>query len=388
MKGFRRLFEESRRFYLCLLAIIVVFILADCMLICHDREVSLTKSGMEQMVQTTLAEENGVSIVENQYLSLEDIAKERGTELFGLFVVMLGVMGMLFAREIAFTDVRTQEFRNTWPIKNWVRELYDYIAMLVVIVSGFVLETIILLLVQIRYNTLLVDVLAQQGITSKVTDEMSASNQYLLISMVCYIIAIVASYTWISLGMSLAKNPIAGALFSLVVRYILQLVWTCFAWSAVARLTSDVNSTQQIYYYNDFADLIEEIGCVLLIHQEFFYGVDVRSGIIGGCGDGFRVSHWMFAQVVICILLIVCLVISAKKKDLSKGKLLYFPVLGYPLGILVGLGAFLISWEWFWWDANGLEIAISFILGFGAAIGTCLLCQPFSRSKSLRLEVK
>ncbi len=388
MKGFRRLFEESRRFYLCLLAIIVVFILADCMLICHDREVSLTKSGMEQMVQTTLAEENGVSIVENQYLSLEDIAKERGTELFGLFVVMLGVMGMLFAREIAFTDVRTQEFRNTWPIKNWVRELYDYIAMLVVIVSGFVLETIILLLVQIRYNTLLVDVLAQQGITSKVTDVMSASNQYLLISMACYIIAIVASYTWISLGMSLAKNSIAGALISVVVKYTLQLVWTCFAWSVVARLTSDVNSTQQIYYYNDFADLIEEIGCVLLIHQEFFYGMDVRTGIIGGYGDGFRVSHWMFAQVVICILLIVCLVISAKKKDLSKGKLLYFPVLGYPLGILVGVGTFLISWEWFWWDANGLEVAISIVLGFGTAIGTCLLCQPFSKSKSLRLEVK
>ncbi len=388
MKGFRRLFEESRRFYLCLLAIIVVFILADCMLICHDREVSLTKSGMEQMVQTTLAEENGVSIVENQYLSLEDIAKERGTELFGLFVVMLGVMGMLFAREIAFTDVRTQEFRNTWPIKNWVRELYDYIAMLVVIVLGFVAETIILLLVQIRYNSLLVDVLTGQGITSKVTEEMSTSNQYLLISMTCYIIAIVASYTWISLGMSLAKNSIAGALISVVVKCILQLVWTCFAWSVVASLTSDANPTQSIYYYNDFADSIEEIGCVLLIHQEFFYGMDVRTGIIGGYGDGFKISHWMLAQVVICILLIVCLVISAKKKDLSKGKLLYFPVLGYPLGILVGLGVFLICDEWFWWDTNGLEIVVSLVLGFGAAVGTCLLCQPFTRSKSLRLEVK
>ena len=148
MKSFGRLLAVSRRFYLCTLAIIVVFVLIDCMLLCNDREVCLTKSEVKQMVQTNLTEENGVYLVENHYLSFEDIAKERGTELFGLFVVMLGVMSLLFAREIAFADTRTQEFRCMWPIKNWVRELYDYVAMLLVIVLGLILEIVILLLIQ------------------------------------------------------------------------------------------------------------------------------------------------------------------------------------------------------------------------------------------------
>lgn len=386
MKGFGRLFEESRRFYLCVLAMVALFVFADCTWICNDNNISLTKSGIEQMVQISLEQDNGVSL-ENHYMSLYDVVISKGTE-FGLFLTMLGVIGLLFAREMAFTDVRTLEFRCTWPMKNWVRELYDYVAMLVVILFGIILQTVILLLVQIRYNGLLVKVLAEQGITSKATEVMSASNQYLLISMACYLMAIVVTYTWITLGMSLAKNPIAGIIISVVVKLLLQILWACLGWSIVVALTSDVASAQSIYYYNDLADYVESIGNYLLMHMEFFYGVDVPSGTIGGYGDAFTVTHWAVLQGVFCVLLIVGIVISAKKKDLAKGKVLYFPVLAYPLGILVGFGVFVICMEWFWWDALEIGIILSIVLSTASAIGTCLLCHPFSKSKSVRLEVK
>ncbi len=387
MKSFRRLWNESRRFYLCVLAIVAIFVFADCMWICIDNNVSLLKSEVVQVVQNVLSEENGAAMLENRYLSLEYTIIHNGAE-FGLFLTMVGVIGLLFAREIAFTDIRTLEFRCTWPMKNWVREMYDYVAMLGAILFGVLLQTVILLFVQNRYNHLLVEVLAEQGITSKVTDAMVEGNQYLLIGMSYYLIAIVVSYTWISLGMSLAKNPIVGAIISVVVKVLLQLVWGSLGWTVIANLTSDAAPTQSAYYYNDLAYYIESIGDYLLIYEDFFYSVDVSSGTIGGYEETFTVTHWLVTQGIFWVLLMIGIVVCAKKKDLAKGKLLYFPVLGYPLGILVGLGVFVFCVDWFFYNTSIIGLLVVIILSVASSIGTCLLCHPFSKSQSVRLEVK
>lgn len=391
MKSFGRLLAVSRRFYLWVFAIVVMVVLADCAFICKDKDVYLTKSGVTQMVQTTLAEENGVSLVENHYLTLENIAAERGNG-FELVMVMLGVMSLLFAREIAFTDGRTQEFRHTWPVKNWVRELYDYVAMLLVIVLGFVLETLILLLMQIRYNHLVINVSAEQGITSKVTDAMTASNHYFLLGMACYLIAIVTSYTWISLGMSLAKNSIVGAILSVVVKGLLPAIWMYLriVYEIVMYWTNGVPSAQP-GYNNELVDAVESLGYCLLTNGYFLFEMDVKTGnidSIGSIGNVFTVYHWMIVQAAVCMVLIICLVISARKKDLSKGKLLYFPLLRYPLGVMSGFGVFSFCCEWLcWWDYN-FEVVLSLVLSLSAAVATILLCRPASKSKSVRLEVK
>ena len=385
MKSFRCLWNESRRFYLGILAIVAVFVFIDCMWICIDNSVVLSKSEVVQMVQNILLEENGAFMLENRYLSLEYVISSKGAE-FGLFLTMVGVIGLLIVREIAFTDIRTLEFRCTWPMKNWVRELYDYVAMLGAILFGILLETVILLFVQSSYNHLLVEVLAEQGITSQVTDEMALGNQYLLMGMLYYLIAIVVSYTWISFGMSLAKNPIVGAFISVVVKMLLQLVWGSLGWTMVANLTSDVDATQPVYYYNDLADYIENVGDYLLIYQDFFYGVDIPSGTIGGCGETFTATHWIIGQIVLWGLLIIGIVMCAKKKDLAKGKMLYFPFLGYPLSILVGFGVWIFCVEWF--DITLIGLLTAIILGFVSAIVVWILCHPFSKSKTVRLEVK
>ena len=381
MNSFGRLLAVSRRFYLWVFAIVVMVVLADCAFICKDKDVYLTKSGVTQMVQTTLAEENGASMVENHYLTLENLAAERGNG-FGLVAVILGMITLLVVREIAFTDVRTQEFRHTWPVKNWVRELYDYVAMLLVIVLGFVLETLILLLMQIRYNHLVIDVLAEQGITSKVTDMMSDCNQYFLMSMAWFLLAMINSYTWISLGMSLAKNSIVGAILSVVVKGLVQLIWCFLGYNVVGCFA------QLGFWDEDFDWMVCEIGEYLLFDTLFFRHLDLNRGDVVNLGYGFTVFHWMFAQVAICVVLIICYIISARKKDLSKGKLLYFPSLRYPLGIMSGFGVFTFCYEWLsWWDYN-FEVVLSLVLSISAAVATILLCRPASKSKSVRLEVK
>lgn len=387
MKGFRRLWGESRRFYLCVLAIVVLFVLADCVWICTDHGASLTKSGVEQLVQDVLSKENGISVLENHYMSFAKVGTDKGAE-YGLMLAMLGIIGLLCAREIAFTDVRTQEFRSMWPVKSWVRELYDYVAMLMTIVFGILLQIVVLLFVQCRYNQLLLEALAKEGITSLVTDEMSACNQYFLMGMAYYLLAVVVSYTWFSLGMSIAKNPIAGALISVAVKLLLQIVWTTFGWTILALLTSDMDSMQQAYYENDLADYIESAGCYLLIYQEFFHDLDVSSGVVGGYVDTFTVKNWVIAQLILLVLLVIALLVSAKRKDLAKGKTLYFPVLAYPFGLLVGIAVFVICLEWFWWDLIEIGVIVSVILGIASAVAMFLLCYPFSKRKSVRLEVK
>ena len=380
MNSFGRLLAVSRRFYLWVFAIVVMVVLADCAFICKDKDVYFTKSGVTQMVQTTLAEENGASMVENHYLTLENVATQRGSEL-GLIVVVLGIMILLFAREIAFTDVRTQEFRHTWPVKNWVRELYDYVAMLLVVVLGFVLETLILLLVQIRYNHLVIDVLAEQGITSKVTDMMLECNQHFLMSMAWFLLAMINFYTWISLGMILAKNSIVGAILSVVVKGLVQLIWSFLVYNVVECFA------QLGFWDEDFGWMVYEIGEYLLFDTLFFRHLDLNRGDVVNLGSGFTVFHWMFAQVAICVVLIICHIISARKKDLSKGKLLYFPSLGYPLGVLSGIGVFAFCVEWMCWD-DDFGLVLSLVLSISAAVATVLLCRPASKSKSVRMEVK
>ena len=387
MNGFKRLWGESHRFYLGVFAIVVLIVLADCMWICIDNNVSLTKVGVEQHVDNILSKENGISVLENYYMSFEKIGTDKGAE-YGLMLAILGIMGLLCAREIVFTDVRTQEFRSTWPVKRWVRELYDYVAMLLTIVFGVLIQMVVLLLIQCRYNRVLLEVLTNDGIISKVTDEMSAANQYFLMGMAYYLLAVIVSYTWICLGMSLAKNPIAGALIAVLVKGLIQTVWTSLGWYVLAVFTSDANSMQAAYYYNDFADYIERVGSYLLIYQDFFNGVNVSSGVISGCENAFSVTHWLIAQIAFLMLLVGSLIVSAKRKDLAKGKIFYFPIISYPLGLLVGLAVFVISVENFLYDISLIGWLVAVVLGFVSAIGTCLLCHPFSKSKIVRLEVK
>ena len=126
---------------------------------------------------------------------------------------------------------------------------------------------------------------------------------------------------------------------------------------------------------------------VFTVRYTFFRHLDLNRGDVVNLGYGFTVFHWMFAQVAICVVFIICYIISARKKDLSKGKLLYFPSLGYPLGVLSGIGVFAFCVEWMCWD-DDFGFVLSLVLSISAAVATVLLCRPASKSKSVRLEVK
>lgn len=384
MKSFGRLLAISRRFYLCVLAIVTIFVLMDCIYICNDCGISLTKTSVEQYVENTLTREDGESMLETRYINLASTVIDKGNNvsLMGLWVTMAGIIVLLFVRAISFADDRTQEFRTTWPVKGWVREVYDYLALLGIIIFGIVLETVILYTVQVRYNDLFLNVLGEHGIVSRVTEFMSQSPQNLLVNMGYYLICLIAAYTWIYLGMSLAKNVLAGAAIALIVKGVLAFLCETFVWEIVTDVTMLVTAGND-EMANYVANEVSDIGFSVVSGAGFFWLLDLNQSLDGGY-DTFTITHWIVIQLVLCVLMVAGIIISAKKKDLSKGKLLYFPILDYPLAFVTGIGFYAFLTEFLCWDYS----VISFIASAILAIVTYILIHPISRNNMQRLEVK
>lgn len=384
MKSFGRLFAISCRFYLCVVALVTVLVLVDCVYICNDRDVLLTRTGVEQYVEHTISEEDGISELENYYVDLAGAIMDKGgnASVMGLWLTIVGIIIVLLVREVSFSEDRTLEFRTTWPVKSWVREVYHYLAMLVVIVFGGVLEMGILWIAQLRHYDLMSEVLDKQGILSKSMELISQNNQRFITGMACYILCIVVTYTWIHLGMSLARNIVAGAVLALIMKGGLALLCDTVVWEVVSNVTMHITAGDE-GMANGMAYYVTDIGMNVLSNSEFFFNMDINQTIDGGVYV-FTVTHWMIVQVVICLLLVIGIVISAKKKDLAKGRLFYFPMLDYPFAVIAGLILSVFFVDFFWWCLPELGFIIAMIL----AVIIFALIHPFSKSKTQCLEVK
>lgn len=384
MKSFGRLFAISRRFYLCVAALVTVLVLVDCAYICNDRGVLLTKTSVEQYVERTMAGEDGTSVLEDHYIDMASAIMDKGNNasIMGLWLTMAGVIIVLLIREVSFSENRTLEFRTTWPIKSWVREVYDYLAMVVVIVFGGVLEMGILWMAQLRHYDLLSEVLDKQGIHLKSLELITQNNQRFLTGMVCYILCIIVTYTWIYLGMSLTRNIVVGVVLALVMKIGLAILCDTLVWDIVSDVTMRTTADNE-NMVSDVANFVSDVGVNVLSNSAFFFNLDINQRLNSGA-IVFTVTHWMIVQLVICILLVIGIVISAKKKDLAKGKFLYFPILDYPFVVITGLILSVFFVEEFWLDVPELGFITAMIL----ATIIFVLIHPFSKSKIQRLEVK
>ncbi len=387
----KRLFLESRRFYLVVIMLVLLATFIDTIFVCQDKDVILSKGSMEYIVHKTMTEENGIVTLQNQYISFKDIAVDKGSSatLINQWVTLVGIALLLLVKEVAYADVRTQEFRFTWPVKKWVREIYDYFAMLATILAGLLTQTLSFLVVQVRHNHLLIEVLQDNGLTSNMQHVMESENKELLLSMFCYTIAIVVAYTWMYLGMSVTKNALVGIILSAVVKLCLLYSLLTIVWSVVAEIVMKI-TPDDYYMIDDVASIIAETPLYILSISEFFwaYNSDIDTVLVTTVYDkldySFTVGHWIIAQVLLLVLLIGGIILSAKKKELSKGKLFYFSILDLPFVVVVGCGVFLYIAENIWWDIPTYALAILIII----QVVIFVYIHPFVRKKSQRLEVK
>lgn len=380
MNAFRMLTRESWKFYLIAMGFMLIFVLSDTVFICRDSGIAFMNSSVEKKIEDEMQKirNHGGSVEIPQYgKNLAEVFQEKAenVQLMGYLVTIIGIIVLLLARKFHCTDMRVREFYKTLPVREGTRVLYDYLLILFIIVTGALVQGAIVTGALTNYNRTWV-MLASGNLESAAASEMiHEANEYTLTFMLCYVLFIIVFYTWIYLGVTVMKNPIAGVICSV-------LTWFLFYQT-------------MIFYYDifffDASMLIEEglsqkdyISIFIesfLLPADFFYSLDWESRTMTNSNiPGYSMWVNVWAMVIFILVLVILIVVAANKRELSRGKLFYFPLLDYPFSILCGLGICLILLE----DFN----LGALVIGFVSAVLVYLFIHPSSNRKLHNWEVK
>lgn len=394
MGTFRKLTKESWRFYLPVLILVLFLAICDSLYICRESGIAFTKSGAEQQLQVKIAEAKKAGTTfqvseQGSDLSESVCDKADNYSILGFGATIAGIVLLMILRRFCYMDIRAEEFRRTLPVKERSMVIHDYFCMLGVILAGTLIQGIILLAGQTCYNRNLIELAPKYSAGTIADSAVMQANQRLLLYMLCYLLFVLLLYTWIYLGMTVVKNPILGAVVSI------------FTWQGLYLIESDYMGMLLGSCYNDgnydVLTLADRIGAGdrLNIISDFidsffspsaFFGYYIKnSTIISGNSEGYHI--WLNVVVMAVILVIGILLIGflGGRRELSKGKLFYFPILDYPFAFFCGLMVFIILDELVLWYS---DVTIGMGLGFVAAVVICLCIHPLSKKKSEKWEVK
>lgn len=394
MSTLRRLTKESWRFYLPVLIIILFLVICDSLYICRDAGVVFTKTAAEQQLQAKIAEaeKTGTTfqVSEQGRDLLESICdKADNYSILGFGVTIAGIVFLMILRRLSYMDIRAEEFRRTLPVKERSMIIYDYFCMLGVILAAALVQGTILLGGQTCYNRNLMELAPKYSAGTVADSAVMQANQRLLLYMMCYLLFVLLLYTWIYLGMTVVKNPILGAvvsifnwqgLYSFENYYMGMLLGSCYNDGNydVLTLADRIGVGDRLNIISDFMDS--------LFSPSVFFGYYIKnSTILTGNAEGYHI--WLNAVVMAVALVmgILLIVFLGGRRELSKGKLFYFPILDYPFAFLCGIMVFIFLNEVVLWYLDGV---IAMVIGFVAAVMVCLWIHPLSKKKSEKWEVK
>lgn len=378
MKGFQKFVKQSWRFYLIVLVIVLFLVVCDSVYICRDEKIAFTGKSMEQqfteeMNKVEQEQQNTAGLPHGVYLYEIIVDKANSMDIMGFVETIIGIVIILGVRQYYFTDTRAAEFIGTLPVKKRSLVMYDYFSMLAVILIGGLVQAGILLGCQNRYNRAVVKFWEQRSAGVPEENMVSLANDRLLLYMGIYFLFIILIYTWIYIWMTVTRNPIAGELISLFLYGGGYLAEQFFAWTMFP-----VYNCGMDYDANHYAivDTIES----LMSPCGFMENLDEMSQTVAG-----EDTWMMLALVGLAVLIsIVLLIIVSGRRELSRGKLFYFPVLNYLFPVLTGIILFAGLADSFLYYYAGFALAIG-ILG---AVVVYILVRPDSGKMSVQWEVK
>ncbi len=400
MEGVKRLFAASKRIYLGVLILIIACSSIDCFYICSDNLIPIeSEDYIKEQAQNVSVE----TLFSQMDVSFGDVFANRLTEMDGFFVffvVLVGILIVLVFKGFSFVDERAREFRATWPVKSWVRELYDYAAVLVVVLAGFLFQLLVLLVVQMQRNNMLLENLGLDRTDTVISSIIETANATLVSNMLYYMFSIALLYTWIYLGMTLVKNPIIGVVGALAIQISIFYVCDIWIWRfiqdyAYDYMVCDVNE-YEIWFY--VYKIMMTICCLIF---DSFAGACYNSAercfeenyyFAGKELQFCSLETWMLVKIIMFVFLLVGIVLAAKKKDLTKGKVLYFPILDYLLALYAGfVGATIGSELIIAYDPRNItpyNVFACVVVGVIVMVVVFLLLHPRILKKQQHLEVK
>lgn len=331
MKEVGKLWSITRRFYLMILGIVLIMAICNSVYLCNYGRIAFAGKSVEMTIVEKLSLQAGNATITPVNLAQMVDMKREDMTILGSFWTSVGIVFMLFIRYFAYMDGRTREFQTTWPITTRKRVLFDYLTMLSILVIGWATEVVIFLVAGNHYNKVAERVLMEKSMdTSAFSDAaLSASNKTFLLLMVLFLLFELIFYTFVFLGMMMAKNPLLG----LPVCYMVYGTVTMLVERMLMRVWEYENRMGNFIYPNSESSIFKFLYGIddLMYSKERIYNqieIYVREGRTG-YEEYLSQVNVMSAGTGIAILLLLevgmvfMIIWISKRKELSGGKLLF-----------------------------------------------------------------
>ncbi len=323
MKDFVKLTKETWQFYLTALCILLLPVVSNNIYILKQLDSSRK--------------------VKCELFSLADIFLEKadGYDLINFWVALFGIVFLLFVRHFVFVDKRVMEFNIFLPVKKRKAVMHDYFCCLGVFVVPWLVTMCTFTVAQSVHNHAVLE------INGALRAEAENAGRKLWEIGSLYLLYLVFAFTLLYLGIVIFKNSILGMAF-------MAVVWG-----------------MAFFLENLAEDSISGIGS--LVSPEYFLNFI--------CNKQKTEGIVMLAEMIILIILLI--VLAADKRELSKGKWSYFPIIDMLLTVLGGVFVTLICYGIFF-----IGPLVCLVVGVSVFSLLCCLLNQGKHIKSANWEVK
>lgn len=398
MSGFSKMNRVTWKFYLTALLLLLLLTGADSFYVCVEDnsqyEGRLFAYGMENESAGTFLEKNS-NLLENGKCLFEIYNdKVINFQIFGYYPMILVLLLIMLCRQYVYMDRSSAEFQRTVPVKQWVQVFHEYFSIMGILALSALLQLGIFIAYQTSYNREMLHAAKAFSLAAGPAELVSKANGELFCYWGVYFMYIAAAFTWMYFGTFLAKHPVAGVAGSLVVYDFLQYGMRFCHYSGLFDGVDFMGPVRRIMY--PIMDIFNPD------YKDYFigYGYDtVLEGLVSPQNTfsflgGFYPDAEEALPVIVCVMLamilgmILIMGLLSGKRDLSKGKFLYFPWMDYVFSVVFGFLVFFILNEYPLlndeYDNEYVQILIMVITG----VVFFLLIHPWSEGKRKVLEVK
>lgn len=389
MSDYRKLSKVTSNIYFVMFGVSLLFMLINTAFILRDYGIISTGGNIAARITAEINKvylEGGVYDVPKTGLDLSSVFIDKYNVAspgysFGFVLTMIGIFVMLFVRELSFMDIRTREFEHTFPVKRLSLVIHEYLSFFVIILSVTLTQGILLTLFQNHYNSVWSRLLRNEVGTEFINIPMG--NLWTMV--IIYSVILLIAYTWMFLGMTLAKNSVAFGVISIITFFAARYAFEPVADTVMSLILGrspgiDPNGVpyDKLAFVawekkRDMLDGIYECICdIFLPGQNNFTSIELKGFFDGNIGDvfgyslesSFKLSLFAYLVIYLAILtlLILILVMTVRNRKLSKGKIFYFRWTDVIFAIACGIMWYSFVYNWLWIYEYSFNILISAIV--------------------------
>lgn len=399
MKDLKKIISISKKFYICVFSVLCIFVIFDCIDVIKYNNFLEYDSGIKYLVDKEINKyEFDVQYQFDEYrMNGAKIFADRLCGLAGTYsaywYTLLGVLLILLLRNYTLTKTKNSVFSDTLSDNKVAWELHDFFATVMCFLGAYLIQTVIMIKTQTKNNMMVADYFGEHLNSSYVTEVIESSNRTLIFTMLYYLMTIIMFYTWVYLWMKLSKNPLIGVGIALFIyksiNYVLTIVITRM--EAVWEVITSKSYTEMPQEFRQ--KLVNAVSLKsLLVDGEARYHYDENSKkiIFFDTMKFLSVNKWIMIKIIFMIVMLLIIVLVAKKRELTKGKLLCFSILDYVLAGHVGVVIYFFAMEHLvpyetMTRTSGMNISV--LIGIIAAVIIFLLIHPIKvRKEKERLK--